>query len=325
MKVFYGLEDIDRAFKNSVVTVGNFDGLHLGHQKILQELGATSQKLRGDSVVLTFDPHPLRLVKPHEQLTLICPLPDRIELIAQQGIGFLVVINFSPEFSRLSPEDFIKKILVERLGTRVLVIGRDFLFGSDRSGNLSTLRKLAQVYNFSLRLVEPVKFGELVVGSSKIRSYLREGRMDMVGQLLGRPYRIKGRVVEGKGRGRELGYPTANLDLAVEARQAVPLLPLPWGVYAAHTCWGGKRYPSVINIGSNPTFGEVSFSPAPGAPRKGGPGVEVHILNFSRSLLGEVLVVEIGKRIRGERRFFNTQELARQIARDVEQVQKILA
>ena len=281
------------------VTIGNFDGVHLGHRELLRRTVARARAAGATAVALTFEPHPVRFFSPRSRFYEITGPEEKAALIAETGIDALVVESFDGEVGRMWPADFAREILARRLRARWVIVGYDFTFGRNRTGSPAALAEMGRDLGFDVEVVPPLLRGGAIVSSSRIRELLLAGRVREAGELLCRPYRISGPVVTGAGRGRKLGFPTANVQFMQE------LIPLP-GVYVVDAEVDGKRRPGVANVGFNPTFGENSL------------GVEVHILDFDGDLYGKAMSVSFRDRIRDERKFKSVDELARQIAKDVQ-------
>lgn len=281
------------------MTIGNFDGVHLGHRELLRRTVARARAAGATAVALTFAPHPVRFFFPRSRFYEITGPEEKAALIAETGIDALVVESFDGEVGRMWPADFAREILARRLRARWVIVGYDFTFGRNRTGSPAALAEMGRDLGFEVEVVPPLLRGGAIVSSSRIRELLLAGRVREAGELLCRPYRISGPVVTGAGRGRKLGFPTANVQFAQE------LIPLP-GVYVVEAEVDGERRPGVANVGFNPTFGENSL------------GVEVHLLDFDGDLYGKAMSVSFRDRIRDERKFKSVDELARQIAKDVQ-------
>jgi riboflavin kinase/FMN adenylyltransferase len=288
-----------------VLALGNFDGLHRGHLKIIERVRRVAAERFGTSLVLTFDPHPPRVVRPDKAPPLLMTLEQKIEALAKAGIQGVAVVRFTSELSRWEPEAFVRTVLVDWLRVAEVWVGADFLFGRDRTGNFSLLRALGGQYGFRAEKIDPVRYKEFVVSSTRIRRLVGEGRVDEAGALLGHHFFIDGSVVQGAGRGRELGVPTANLKTENE------LLP-PNGVYATTAMVGGVVYASVTNIGLRPTFNDATA-----------PVVEVHILGLQRDIYGETVRLAFVQRLRDERRFPDVDALKAQIDADVRRARRL--
>jgi riboflavin kinase/FMN adenylyltransferase len=290
---------------HGVLALGNFDGLHRGHAKIIERVRRVAAERGGTSLVLTFDPHPPRVVRPDKAPQLLMTLDQKLEALERVGIQGVAVVRFTPELSRWEPETFVRNVLVDWLRVAEVWVGADFLFGRDRSGNFSLLRSLGAKYGFRVEKIDPVRYKEFVVSSTRIRRLVAEGRVDEAGALLGRHVFIDGRVVRGAGRGRELGVPTANIETCNE------LIP-PHGVYATTVTVDGVVHPSVTNVGLRPTFDDSTRTV-----------VEVHILDFDRALYDQTVRVAFVQRLRDERRFPDVDALKAQIEADVRRAKRL--
>ncbi|MFQ5480218.1 MAG: bifunctional riboflavin kinase/FAD synthetase [Thermodesulfobacteriota bacterium] len=290
-----------------VVTLGNFDGIHLGHQKILSTVVRRAKTLKVPSMVYTFDPHPLQVVAPDKSPPLILSLEDKIAFVESCGIDFFVLARFTRELAALHPRDFAEQVLMRRLGAREVCIGQGFSFGQGRSGDVGSLAEFGKKLGFTVRAVAPCTRGGQVVSSSRIRRLVQAGEVKKAGALLGRPFYIRGSVVEGDSRGRGLGFPTANI------RPFGELIPA-GGVYAGIVIHDGARYGGIINIGSAPTFG------GDGKQMR----IEAHILGFNGDIYGSAISVEFIKKLREERAFSDSKALIRQIKSDRLRAEKII-
>lgn len=306
MEVHHGSHDLRPPAGGTAVTLGNFDGVHLGHRRILDRLLSWARRLGARATVYTFEPHPLRVIDPARAPALLTPSEERRRLLEEAGVELLVCEPFTPEFSRLPAPRFVREVLVERLGARAVVVGPDYAFGHRRQGDLRLLRELGRAYGFEVEAVPPLRVDDQVVSSTAIRRRLREGRLRDAERMLGRPYCLLGTVTRGRARGRELGFPTANLEVG---EQLVPRE----GVYAVEALLEGERWPGVLNVGRRPTFGEDELV------------LEVHLLGFRGELYGRPLRVILREYLRPERAFRHPEELAAQIARDVERARRLLS
>ena len=288
-----------------VLALGNFDGLHRGHMKIIERVRRVASERGATAVAMTFDPHPPRVVRPDKAPPLLMTKTQRLEALDRAGVDGVAVVRFTPELSRWDPETFARTVLVEWLHVAEVWVGANFLFGHDRAGNFSSLRALGSRYGFRAEKIDPVRYKDFVVSSTRIRRLVSEGRVDEAGALLGHPYTIDGTVVEGSRRGRELGFPTANLSTANE------LIP-PHGVYATTVRLDGVIYPSITNIGVRPTFDEE--------PRT---VIETHLLDVERDLYGRTLRLGFVQRLRDERRFESVDLLKAQVAADVQKARTL--
>jgi riboflavin kinase/FMN adenylyltransferase len=288
-----------------VLALGNFDGLHRGHIKIIERVRRVSAERGGTSLVLTFDPHPPRVVRPDKAPALLMTFEQKLEALARAGIQGVAVVRFTHELSRWEPETFAKTVLVDWLHVAEVWVGADFLFGRDRSGNFSLLRAIGAQHGFRTEKIDPVRYKEFVVSSTRIRRLVSEGRVDEAGALLGHHFYIDGTVVRGAGRGREIGVPTANLDTANE------LIP-PHGVYATTIAIGGVVHPSITNIGTRPTVDS-----------SGQTIIETHVLGSDRDLYGRTVRLAFVQRLRDERRFPDADALKAQIDADVRRARRL--
>jgi len=308
MEIYNNLEDITAPFVDSFVTIGNFDGVHLGHQMLFSEVVSRAYRLQGTSVVVTFEPHPLQVVRPEIGIKLISTYEQKVELISLAGIDALVVIPFTRDFSATSAETFVDDVLIKTIGVKELVVGYDYAFGKGRQGNIEFLREQGKLKGFPVTVVEPYYVDDMLVSSSKVRELVSAGRMMDVKKLLGRNYQIRGTVQEGKKRGGPVvGFKTANLHLAEE-----DLCPK-HGVYVTQVVYDGKCYGGVLNIGYNPTFGENRLS------------AETHIFDFNQDIYGKEIKINLLKHLRGEKKFSGPEELAGQIREDIREARRILA
>jgi riboflavin kinase/FMN adenylyltransferase len=297
MVVTHGLDDPRLRPRPAAVAVGNFDGLHLGHEKILSRLCDLAGRRGLRSLVLTFEPHPERALG-RASVRMIDTPDQRLARLRGTCVAAVAVIPFDRAFSRLDSTAFVEEILGARLGAREIVVGRGFRFGRDRHGDIALLRRLGRRAGLGVHVIAPAVRGGLTVSSTAIRGLLARGRVDEAARLLGRPYEISGRVVPGKKRGRLLGFPTANLDTANEI--------LPEGVFISETVRGGTAHPSVTSIGTNPTFGPHPLS------------VETLLLDYHGSLYRATITVRLLRKLRPTRTFPNADALATGIRADVE-------
>lgn len=292
------------SYPKPVLALGNFDGVHLGHQNIFRHVVSRADEIGGTPMVFTFDRHPLNVLAPEKAPLVLTTNAQKRSLIGALGVRVGLWIPFTEQFARQKPLAFIRDVLQERIGVHDLVVGYDFRFGHCRVGNVSLLQQQAAAHGYEVTVIPAVKLGDTVVSSSTIRDMLQAGQVEAAARLLGRDYVLSGSVVEGFQRGAKLGFPTANVRVG---RELVPRV----GVYAVRVEWEGRRYPGVANVGRNPTFGNASLS------------VEVHLLDFEGDLYGAQLGVAFVARIRDERKFASVDELAAQIACDVQQARYI--
>jgi riboflavin kinase/FMN adenylyltransferase len=305
MNIIYDLKELKEPLKNPVLTIGNFDGVHKGHLVLFDKVKDRAKAIGGQSAVMTFEPHPIRVVKPGNGPPLITPTKQKLDLISDAGIDVIFCIPFTRQFASISAEDFVQDILVHRLGIKEIVVGYDYTFGFKRQGNITLLQEMGEKLGFKVHVVDPIRLDDALVSSTSIRELVQEGNLSEAKKLLGRDYQIWGTVVKGKNRGgRLLGFPTANLKLIDE------LIPK-GGVYAVTAIINGKTYYGVTNIGYNPTFGEKALS------------VETHLIDFSGDILGETIRVNFIKRLRDEKTYGSVEELANQIALDVQEAKEL--
>ena len=306
MKVSHGLPT-DPLPPNPVLTIGNFDGQHIGHRQLLATVVQCAREQQGTPMVLTFDPHPVLVLSPGTTFQFLTSPSEKLAWFEAQGVEHLVVLNFTKEFAALSPREFVGSILRDGLGVKDLFVGEPFVFGKNRAGNTDTLRDLAGQAGFRVHLLKPVSSLETIVSSTRIRQFIRAGKMEQAMQCLGRPYSLKGTVIEGDGRGEGLGYRTANLRPHKDR-----VLP-PDGVYATKMAWQDTVFPAVSYIGTRPTFGE------------GERLLEVHVLDAACDLYGQPVEVQFLQYIRGDERFDDAGQLAERIAQDVQQTRRVFA
>jgi riboflavin kinase/FMN adenylyltransferase len=297
---------LPEAFRQGAITIGNFDGVHLGHQALLVETVRQARLLSGPAVAVTFDPHPQQLLRPEAFQPPLTTAAYRSELLEGHGAEHVVVLEITPEFLKLSARDFFERLIRQGLAARAIVEGFNFAFGRAREGTIGVLRSLAQDAGIAVNVLEAHNLGGKAVSTSRVRAELAVGNVAAACQLLGRAYRLVGTVGAGQRRGRTLGFPTANL-------QNVPTFIPRDAVYAVRARMRRKWWPAAANIGPNPTFGEQA--------RK----VEVHVIGFEGDLYNEVLSVDFVERLRDTRTFSGPAELADQLRQDVAEAQNILA
>lgn len=310
MKIIDSLDQIYKPFKNAVITIGNFDGVHIGHQALFHEVIETAQTINGTSIAMTFDPHPTRVLKQNGHPPLITLYEQKVELIGRTHIDALICIPFTREFAALSAEEFVRDVLVGKIGMKAIVVGEDYSFGKNREGNIDLLNAYAPRYGFEVIVADWIRMSKGFtdrISSTKIRELVTEGLMEQAEKMLGRYYQIRGRVVTGRDRGGKLlGIPTANITLNDE------LCPKT-GIYAVTGECRNKPFKGVANIGYSPTFENHEFT------------VEVHIFDFNADIYGEKVQVNFIKRIRDEIKFSNIAELIDQIKKDIVAAREILA
>ena len=291
--------------KEMLLTIGVFDGVHLGHKHLIAQLKELARKQGYLSGVITFSQHPQEVLLPRTKLPSLTGIEQRLALLQDEGVDIVIPLPFTPQLASLSPKQFLE-LLKEYLKMKGLVIGPDFALGKDRQGDIDVLRRLGQEMGFSVTVVPPMTIDGEVVSSTAIRQALAKGDMKRAQKLLGRPFRLQGRVVSGDRRGTDLGFPTANLE--VEPGQALPA----GGVYACRAYIDDQSYPAMTNIGSRPTFG-------------GGPQlIEAYLLDYNGDLYGHELVIDIIGRLRDEKKFDTAEQLKEQIAEDIKQGQTLL-
>ena len=306
MKIFKNMEMITETFPCPCVTIGNFDGVHCGHQQLFATVVARAKKNNGTSVAITFDPHPLQVLLPGG-IKLISNCEQKAELIEAAGIDVLIVIPFTKEFAKTTADTFVQDFLIDTLHIKELVVGYDYAFGKGRSGNIEFLQQQGKRYGFPVTVVDALFTGDQLVSSTKIRELVKNGKMAAARELLGRNYQIRGTVQVGKQRGSKLiGFPTANLKFNEE-----DLVPL-HGVYVVQVIYAGRCYGGVLNIGYNPTFGEDLLV------------AETHIFDFNEDIYGQPIRINLLKFLRGEVKFDGVKELSGQIADDVVKAKKVL-
>jgi riboflavin kinase/FMN adenylyltransferase len=287
-----------------VIALGNFDGLHRGHLKIIERVKRGAAEHGGTPMAMTFDPHPPRVVRPDKAPPLLMTKAQRLEALHRAGVQCVAVVRFTKELSQWDADTFVRKVLVDWLRVSEVWVGANFLFGHDRTGTFNVLRGLGQSYGFRADKIDPVRYKDFVVSSTRIRRLVSEARMDEAAALLGRAYYVDGIIVEGKRRGRELGFPTANLASQNE------LMP-PNGVYATIMTIDGVVHGGVTNIGMRPTFGETV------------PTVETHVLDYSGNLYGQTVRLAFVQRLRDERRFEDVDALRAQIDADKQRAERL--
>ena len=294
--------------RGTVVTVGTFDGVHLGHRAVLEEIRDRASATGRRAVLLTFHPHPLRIVRPEATPPLLTTPVEKKEILAETGLDYAVFLAFSPALSRYSPRRFVEEILVGRLRLDELVIGHDHGFGRGRAGDVTLLREIGTELGFAVDVVEPVLIEGAAVSSSLIRKAISEGRLEAARTRLGRPYSARGVVVRGEQRGRDLGFPTANLSIDATEK----LLP-PSGIYAVRGVLKRGVFPGALHLGPRPTF--------QGSP----PSIELYLLDFDGEIYGEEVRVDFIRFLRPVRAFESVASLVRQMELDVAEVRRVLA
>lgn len=310
MKIIKNIESVKEPFKNAVITIGNFDGVHIGHQALFHELIERADAIGGTAVAMTFDPHPIRVITQNSHPPLITLNEQKLELIEKSGIDVLICLPFTMEFAKLSARTFVDDILVGRIGMKVIVVGSDYSFGNKREGNVDLLKQFAEEMDFSVVVADWIQATNGTSGrisSTAIRELVMDGQIENAAKMLGRNYQIRGTVAHGRDRGGKLlGIPTANINLQDELSPKV-------GVYAVIVEHDGRRYPGVANIGYSPTFDDHIFT------------VEAHILDFNKDIYGQKIMVNFVQRLRAEIKFTGIDQLVEQIQQDIADAKNILA
>ena len=305
MQVYYDIETPSELFQESIVTVGVFDGLHIGHQAVIHRLLAQAEKFKLASVVLTFDPPPLAFLAPEKCPPALTTLPKKIEILERLGVNAVVFARFDAYLQQMSPDTFVQQVLLQRLHARQVIIGYDWQFGKGRSGNAEALQQLGEQYRFDVTIVEPIQLHGAPVHSTRIREAIASSNLDIVSELLGRRYSIMGEIVQGEGRGRQIGFPTANIDAR---NQMLP----PSGVYAIQAKLEGHTFGGVTNMGTRPTFDGEKFQ------------IETHLFDFEKMVYGKKIEIFFLEKIRDEQKFPTLETLIDQIKRDVATAKAIL-
>jgi riboflavin kinase/FMN adenylyltransferase len=307
MAIFYDINNLP-AFKNAVLTTGTFDGVHQGHKAILKEVVNHAAQVGGESVLLTFEPHPRKLLFPDQPLGIITPLQQKLQLVTETGIQHIVVVPFTLEFANLTADDYVRNFLINLFHPHSIVIGYDHRFGHDRKGDIKLLEQYAPVYKFELIEIPAQLIDAAAVSSTKIRHAIMEGRMEDASHMLGRDYSITGTVVHGNRLGRTLGYPTANLQPA-DADQILPAL----GIYAIQATHNGTRYKGMLSIGYNPTVTDKKEL-----------RIEANLFDFDKEIYGDALEIFFVKKLRNEQKFDSLEALIAQLHKDKEETLSVL-
>ncbi|MCG3136437.1 MAG: Riboflavin biosynthesis protein RibF [Phycisphaerae bacterium] len=309
MAVYFGYEAVPTTLRGGVLTIGNFDGVHLGHQQLLAQAGLAAESVAVPVVAVTFEPHPMAIVAPHRAPRRLMPLEEKTRCLLRSGAHAVVVLQSTPALLSLEPEEFIRQVIVERLKPYGMVEGRSFGFGRGRRGDMNLLQHLGQQYGFQCHAIDPVQLqmaaGEMVlVSSSLIREQLRKGEVHRAQLCLGRPYALMGVVESGMGRGRALGFPTANLG------QVDQLLPA-HGVYAGEVELAGIRHLAGVSIGTNPTFKEQKLR------------IEAFVLDTSGDWVGQPMRINLWRYLRAQVKYDSAEALSRAISEDVQQIRQL--
>ncbi|MBU1099840.1 MAG: bifunctional riboflavin kinase/FAD synthetase [Bacteroidetes bacterium] len=307
MKIFTEFPEIDKDIK-TVVTIGTFDGVHIGHSDLLRTVNTLSDNGKHKSVLVTFEPHPRTVVSEGYKIKILTTLEEKAEVLETYGIENIVVVNFTEKFSQLNAEEFIEKYLIQKLNPNHIVIGYDHKFGKDRKGDGAYLNSFSQKYNFTVTTVPAVKINSETVSSTKIRNALLAGDLENANFYLARPYSLAGVVVPGAQRGRDLGFPTANVK-PVDENKLIPKD----GVYIVECSLDGDKFNGVLNVGSRPTFGDSVETV-----------IEVHLFELNRDLYQSRINVNFLSRIRDEIKFSSKEDLIKQIKKDIDEANEFL-
>lgn len=298
MKVINHIENFN-SDQETVITIGTFDGVHIGHRKIIDRLVKSAKESQAEASLLTFFPHPRMVLQQNNDLKLINTLDEKKNILAQTGLDNLIVEPFTIEFSRLKAEEYVKNILVDKLNAKKIIIGYDHRFGRNRTANIEDLKSFGKKYNFSVEEISKQDIDEVAVSSTKIRKALHEGDLELANQYLTQAFQLTGEVVRGKGLGKKLGYPTANLKIDENYK----LIPKE-GVYIVQTTIDQKQYYGMMNIGTNPTFNESVQS------------IETYFFELNQDLYGREISIELLKRLRGEQKFDGPDQLIEAMHQD---------
>ena len=298
MKVIQSLKD---AFpENTVATIGTFDGVHIGHQKIIERLVNTAKKENLKSTVLTFFPHPRMVLQKDANIKLINTIDERRKILETQGLDYLVIKPFTTSFSRLTAEEFVTKVLVEQLNVKKVIIGYDHHFGRNRAANIDDLKRFGQTYNFEVEEISAQDINDVSISSTKIRTALMDGDIQTANLFLGYNFMLEGTVVKGKGLGKTIGFPTANINI----KEDYKLIPKQ-GVYVIQSQYHKQTVYGIMNIGTNPTINKDDKQ-----------FIEVHLFNFNKNIYNDIITVEFLHRIRDEQKFDSIEDLKNQIQHD---------
>lgn len=315
MKVIYGIGKVNTTFKNTVLAIGVFDGMHLGHQALIKAAVARAKVLKGQVVVMTFAPHPVHVLRPDKYVPLIISLSHRLRLIKELGVHACVVVRFTKRFAQLLPEKFVKRYIVDHFKSQEIFVGDEFRFGAGRDGSLEFFKKQGVHFGFRVKGFTPIKIDTVLkdfrassekIGSTIIRHCILQGQLFEAERLLGRPVTLSGKVIKGDGRGRQIGFATANIQ---PQNQVLP----PMGVYAVHMHVANCMYMGMANIGVRPTFKNDQIVT-----------IEVHLFDFKGRLYGKEICVEFNQKIRSEQRFSSKEALVCQLKKDEMQARRLL-
>lgn len=306
MEIIRGIDEISQEFRDSVVTIGNFDGVHLAHQNIFERVISEALNQNKKSVVITFDPHPKKIIHPGKRpFFLITTLDEKLKLIEDIGIDAVILIEFSMEFAGVTAGEFVQNILWDRLHLKKIFIGHDYAFGRGKEGNEEFLKSFGDKLGFQVEAIDAIKVDDIAISSTRTRHAILDGNVALAARLLGRPYNVWGTVVKGYQRGTGIGIPTANM----EPEKVIPAT----GVYAIIATIEGVRYPGVVNIGFNPTFSNEKLS------------IEAHLIDFEGNIYEKCLDISFIDRIRGEVKFEGPEKLVEQVKKDIDRAREILA
>jgi riboflavin kinase/FMN adenylyltransferase len=308
MKVHRGLHNLPK-FKNAILTMGTYDGVHFGHRQIIKRVTELAQEIGGESIMLTYDPHPRIALNPNTKLQLLCTLDEKIEMLSQFDLDHVVIAPFTKEFASIDAKDYVTEFLLKHFSPHTIVIGYDHHFGKNRMGNIDLLKELSNTYNYNVEEISKQTIDDIAVSSTKIRNALLEGNVTTANQLLLSPYTLKGRIIHGNKIGRTLGFPTANVDI-LESQKLIPHI----GVYAVKVEYNLEIFDGVLSIGYRPTVVEDSKLT-----------VEVFIFDFSKSIYDEELKIIFIEKIRDEVKFESREELIEKMHEDVAKAKVILS
>ena len=308
MKIYNSIEEFIPKF-NVALTIGTFDGVHIGHQSIIKKLNEVAKNIDGESVLMTFYPHPRHVLDPENQnLKLLSTIEERSEMLKEYGLNHFIIQEFTKDFSLLNSDNFVKEILVDKLCIQKLIIGYDHHFGRNREGNYEKLVQLSKLYSYEVEKIAPLNYMGVSVSSTKIRKKIYENKFEEVRKFLGRYFSFSGKVIEGKKMGKKIGYPTVNINV----ENVNKLMPND-GVYAVYINVNSKNYMGMMNIGYNPTFNSSEKT------------IEVHILDFNKDIYGIDVRVSIVEKIRDEKKFFSVEDLKKNLDLDMKKVRKLLS
>jgi riboflavin kinase/FMN adenylyltransferase len=307
MRIYHGLQAFEK-IQNPVVTSGTFDGVHLGHQKLIKKLQDLAHTKHGETVIITFWPHPKYVLNPGNSMKLLTTFQEKADLLKTFGIDHLIRIPFTREFSQMTSEQFVKEILVRKIGTKQLVIGYDHRFGKNREGSFEYLQQNSSMYGFEVKEISRIDVDHIAVSSRKIRDHILNHRSHLDTKVLGRYYQISGTVIKGQQIGRKIGFPTANLEIAEDYK----LIPSD-GAYAVLVSIDNNSYSGMMNIGIKPTIGTAART------------IEVHVFNLNENLYGKELRVQVVKQLRPEMKFKGLDELSNRLHQDSNEAKVILS